>query len=123
MAEEQLPEEKPAGEQPGEQSMKFLRCPNCGSEKRIIESAVKEEISKGNLKEGAKAVCMGSRTAIFDPADSGIIAPKKILMIQCLYDVCADCGTLYCIEMSRTLGFVHPQVRRDVFRHHPGGRG
>jgi len=110
--------DKPQEEQPA-QTMKFFKCPTCGSEKRIIGDVVKEEIAKGNLKEGSAAACMVSNTTVFDPAHIAIIAPRKVPVIQLFFDVCADCGNLYCIQMSRQEGQANPQVRRDNFQRRP----
>lgn len=105
---------------PIEYPKKFEVCPNCGSMVRIIESEAMEEMSKGNMKMGTKVACMFSQTAIFDPANTpAIIAPKKIPMITGLYDVCADCGTLYCVEVQKSFGAANPQIRRDDFRRRP----
>lgn len=104
---------------PIEYPKKFDICPNCGSMIRIIETESREQASKGGgtIGPGAKTGCLVTQTAIFDPTKTSIIAPKKIPVILARYDICADCGTVYCVEVQRTEGAAAPQVRRDDFRH------
>jgi hypothetical protein len=91
---------------------KFPVCPHCGSEARVIESEAKEEVAKGNLKMITRAVCMTTETAVFDPRSS-LIAPREFPLIRAFYDICADCGTLYCIEVQKDKGRAEPQLRRN----------
>jgi len=94
-----------------EYPLKFKACPNCGSESRIVESAVNEEISKGNLKVGTKIPALVTRTAIFAPTNTTIMARRTIPMLIGYYDVCADCGCLYCVEMQKGTGIAEPQMK------------
>jgi hypothetical protein len=98
---------------------KFDICPNCGSMNRVIESEVKQEESKGNLRVGTKAACIIVNTPIFDPTKTDIIAPRKIPVITALIDICSDCGTLYCVEVNKDEGTAHPEVRRDDHKQYP----
>jgi len=106
---------------PIEYPKKFDLCPNCGSMVRIIESETREEASKrkGAVGTEAKTGCLITQSPIFDPTKAAIIAPKKISIIMARYDICADCGTLYCVEVQKSEGSASPQTRRDDFRHRP----
>ena len=94
-----------------EYPVKFKSCPSCGSESRIVETEAEEEISKGNLKVGTKIPILVSRTALFNPADTSIIARKTIPMLIGYYDVCSECGTLYCIEIQKGTAIAEPQIK------------
>ena len=92
--------------------IKFELCPVCGSESRIIETETNEEISKGNLKIGTKIPILATRTIIFVPTEPKILAKRTVPMLMGYFDVCADCGTLYCVEMQKNEGIVEPQFRK-----------
>jgi hypothetical protein len=94
---------------------KFPKCPNCGSEVRVIESEAKEEMAKGNIKVVTRATCMVTETAVFDPT-SLIVAPREVPMIRAFYDICADCGTLYCIGLEKGAVRAEPPPRKHDYR-------
>jgi len=98
---------------------KFDVCPNCGSMVRIIEAETREAASKGKVGVDMKTGCIMTQTPIFDPTKVAVIAPKKVHIIMARYDVCADCGTLYCVEVQRDEGTATPHVRRDNFEQRP----
>lgn len=100
-----------------EYPIQFKVCPCCGSDKRIIESEVNQEKSKGSMKANIKIPCMFSQVALFEP--STLIAPKTFPMITCFFDVCAECGTLYCVEAHKSQGTAQPNIRRDNFGQYP----
>lgn len=104
---------------PIEYPKKFEVCPNCGSMVRVVESEAKEEASKGNIRVSTKMACMITQNAIFDPMRAGIIAPKEVPIIMARYDICADCGTLYCVEVQKAVGRADPHTRRDNFEQFP----
>lgn len=100
----------------------FTNCPNCGSERRIAESVTNEEIAKGSLKLGQKTPFIVSRAVIFDPTVK--LFGKKALVLLGIFDVCADCGTVYCIHAEKGTGTVEPQIPPPTDRMPPGfGRG
>lgn len=100
---------------------KFDVCPNCGSMVRIIESEAREEASKkgGAIGIDTKTGCLITQTGIFDPTKAAVIAPKKIPVIMSRCDICADCGTLYCVEVQKGEMTATPQTRRDNFEQRP----
>ena len=90
----------------------FSSCPVCGSIERFGEMATQEEISKGNLSIDSKTAIMISRTMLFNPKDSGgvILFRKEVPVLVGFYDVCCNCGCLYCVEMQKGVGVVEPQA-------------
>ena len=95
-----------------EYPIKFKSCPACGSESRMVETETEDEISKGNLKVGTKIAVMISRTLIFNPANTVIMAKRTVPMLIGFFDVCSLCGNLYCVEMQKGEGIVEPQIKQ-----------
>jgi predicted ATP-dependent serine protease len=98
---------------------KFDVCPNCGSMNRVIEQEAMAEAVKGNTKTMEKVGVISFQTTIFDPKTASIIAPKEFPVIITRFDVCADCGILYCVELDKGIGKATPQIRRDDHMRHP----
>jgi hypothetical protein len=98
---------------------KFKVCPNCGSESRIIEVETNEEISKGNLKVGTKIPVMISITPIFTSANTSIVAKRTVPMLRGFFDICSECGCLYCVEIQKGEMIVDPQFKRGDARGSP----
>ena len=85
----------------------FDKCPNCGSEVRIAETVTNQEIAKGKVKPGKKTPFVMARTAIFDKDVVDIFGwRKKAVVLFGFFDVCADCGTFYCIHADEGEGTV-----------------
>ena len=101
-----------------EYPIKFDTCPNCGSQSRVIESETNEQISSGNVKVGSRFALLLTRTPIFDSLNSAILAPRKIPIITGYFDVCCQCGTLYCVEIQKSEGLIEPHINRK-----PGDNG
>lgn len=98
---------------------KFPACPVCGSINKIVEQEVLSELAKGNVKSVEKIGVISFNTTIFDPSAVKIFAPVEFPVITTRFDVCADCGILYCVEVERTMGKATPEKqgpRRDNFR-------
>jgi hypothetical protein len=96
---------------------KFPVCPHCGSMVRVIESEAMQELAKGNLKVVTRASCLTTETAIFDPT-SPIIAARDVPVVRAFYDICADCGSLYCVEIDKASARAQPQFRRNNHKQH-----
>jgi len=105
--------------------VKFDKCPACGGEKRLAKEAVAEE--KLNLDPGAQIAVLVTQTPLFDPNKVvRILAPRKVTVLIGYYDVCADCGTFYCVEMQKQEGMVSPQQGGNTPQgkgHPPAGTG
>ncbi len=93
--------------------IKFEICPLCGSESRILETETQLLISSGDLAVGTKIPAMISNTALFNPPSTHILARKEVPVLTGFYDVCADCGMVYCVEMHKGAALVEPQIQRD----------
>ena len=89
----------------------FSKCPVCGSVDRFGELVTQEEIEKGNLPEDSRTAIMLSRTMVFNPKDNRILLLRKeVPVLIGIFDVCCNCGCLYCISMEKGLGVIQPQV-------------
>jgi len=88
----------------------FKECPNCGSTRRIAEIVTNEEIEKGNLKPGQRTPFIVARTIVADPQKLKLIALTAIgreeLVLMGFLDICADCGTVYCVQATKNIGTV-----------------
>ena len=74
--------------------LEFTRCPNCDSDRRVASVVLKQEISKGKMPENSRAWITRLASAIGQPKIIGARVP----VVQVFLDVCADCGTVYCIH-------------------------
>ena len=89
----------------------FGMCPVCGSTDRIGELETQEEIKKGNLPEDARTAIMLSRTMLFNPKDNKVLLfRREVPVLMGIFDVCRNCGTLYCIQMDKGIGVVEPKM-------------
>ena len=92
-------------------SVKFDKCPNCGSTERLIENEVNEEIKKGRMSKKSKAYSQRTSTLIFNTDDQKLLViSKRAPAIFGLFDVCAECGVLYCVEMHKEEAVIEPQM-------------
>lgn len=90
----------------------FESCPNCGSTSRVIEKETQEEIAQGNLGVGTKLAAMIVRTAIFNPNDAKLLASRQFPVVVSFFDICDDCGTVYCCEIQKGSAVAKPQMRQ-----------
>jgi len=79
--------------------MDFTKCPACGSEKKIIETALNEELIKPTSQKTALHVFA---VALIDQLSVLTRVTVPILMI--LTDACAECGTIYVTRIDKTIG-------------------
>lgn len=93
--------------------MTFDECPVCGSERRIIQEEAEHEIGAGRLPKGSTTGAMMTQTALFDPTamSTGILAKREVPFLVGLYDVCAECGCFYLVEMRRDNRTISPQIK------------
>lgn len=93
--------------------MNFKQCPNCGSTDCVLELETNKAIAEGKLKKkGAKRIpVLVTKSIIFDPDTMSRVLgiSKKVRAILGLYDVCANCGTLYCVSMQEGEAVVEPR--------------
>ena len=88
----------------------FEVCPACGSNDKVIATETDEEISNKHLSVGTKMAVLITRTPIFNPKDAKILSKREIPVILAFYDICYDCGTLYCCEVQKTIVTAQPQL-------------
>jgi len=92
--------------------VKFNKCPVCGSEKRIVEEEVKNEIEAGRLPKNSRVPAVISQSMLFDATlTTTILAKKQVPLLMGLYDICSDCGTLYLVEMQKQVALIDPQAK------------
>ena len=104
--------------------IKFEKCPVCGSDKRIVNEETKIEIEKGNLPDGAKIPALISQSKLVDMSTQMLLVRKSFPVLMGFIDICADCGTLYCVEVQKATGVIDPQVRsQPPGMYRPNGDG
>lgn len=91
--------------------LNYTKCPVCGSTKRVAETLVKQEQEKGKIRPGVNTFLFMQQTLVMDP--SKILVSVPVLLT--FYDVCLDCGTVYCVHAE--LGQGTPQMKQPP----PGG--
>ncbi|MFH1484922.1 MAG: hypothetical protein ABIH46_02530 [Chloroflexota bacterium] len=87
----------------------FPKCPCCGSKQRMAENVGKQEQKKGRVGEDFHPVLHQETTLIFDPRRT-LIGPTRVPALLAHYDVCLECGCLYCIRVERGDAMVQPQM-------------
>ena len=98
----------------------FSKCPNCGSERCIVEIETNNEIEKGNLAPGVRIPILVTESHLIDKSKP-LKEAKKFTALVGYYDVCADCGTLYCKRINKVEGTATPQPRIQPTRIMPPG--
>jgi len=83
----------------------FDSCPNCGSTRRLAEEVMRKEKDKGKVGEDTKPFAFSGQSLMADPRKTFLSAP----ILLTFYDVCADCGTVYCVHAE--LGTATPQMK------------
>lgn len=77
--------------------LSWTKCPACGSEARVGEIMLKNEQEKGRVGLDAKPHLFHEQTLFADPRKPILSIP----VVYSFYDVCADCGMVYCIHMEK----------------------
>ena len=72
----------------------FTQCPNCQSTKRVAGEVLLRQIEAGKMPKTSIAYLFTHQSVI--AAGTWLSAP----MIISYYDVCEDCGTVYCIHVE-----------------------
>ncbi len=75
--------------------LKIDKCPNCGSHRRLHEEEM-EPIIKGRVGLTVQAAIL--QVILFDP--QGIL-PLSAPVLMSRMDICAECGTYYCVEAKK----------------------
>ena len=78
---------------------KFTQCPNCESERRVAKMVVEDLIENDRASQNLQGWIV---------AHQSILTPDKphfsMPVVQSVFDICYDCGTLYCIEVGVGVG-------------------
>ncbi len=99
---------------------RFEHCPCCGSKERIIENEVKSEIEAGHLRKDAKIPVLATQAQVIDLQDKNIlITRRQFPLLIGLYDVCSNCGTLYCVEMVKHIGIAEAHIKSQAPGYNP----
>lgn len=78
----------------------FDKCPNCGSERRIVGMVVKDIIENGKANKNFNAYLSSQNTIITDPATPVLSFP----VLTTVEDACYDCGTKYVVAANVQMG-------------------
>lgn len=100
-------------EQKVEFPLTFDQCPVCGSKRRVANEVIQEQKDAGTAKESTQAWLFNHQSIIMDQGRPHIQVP----VVLSLYDVCMDCGTVYCIRAE--VKMVTPQAGKPKMP--PGG--
>ena len=82
----------------------FDKCPACGSTRRIAGMEIQSQIDKGRANPNTQAWLFNHQSMIADMSRTHLQVP----IILSFYDVCVDCGTVYCIRVEK--GMATPKV-------------
>ena len=90
----------------------FSVCPACGSTRRAAEMVTEKEIKKGKIKKETKIPFMSGRAPIFDPTQVSRLVglPLQCPLLVAYFDICYDCGTLYCVRVEKHTGAVEVEM-------------
>lgn len=76
--------------------LNFDKCPVCGSERRVANEVMRGEKEKNKISPGAKAFLFNHKTVIADQR----VVQLSVPAVLSFYDVCVDCGTLFCVHVD-----------------------
>ena len=88
--------------------LEFKECPNCGSTRRVAGTIAEQEKQKGKLAKEVQACIQQLTCIITDPRMIALQAPVIIAFM----DICADCGTYYCIRAQLGTATPGPAPRK-----------
>ena len=72
-------------------SLDIKQCPNCGSTRRLADEVLQQQIKEKKMPKESAAFIMPYKSVVA-MGDRWLSAP----CIFSFYDVCVECGTLYC---------------------------
>jgi hypothetical protein len=90
----------------------FPTCPVCGGTSTIAKELAQEDIDTGKIPAGVELALVQTILPLVGPAAANglvIQGVKPITVIVALCDVCATCGTMYCIKAEKGKGGVQSQ--------------
>ena len=95
---------------------KKFHCPNCGSEKTVMNVAATPLKASGRLP--LDAFCMMDQKVIY--LEEANKATGVVPAIKSSFDVCFDCGTWYCTMTEKTLITLPPPKALPGMKRPPG---
>lgn len=78
----------------------YNKCPNCGSERRIVSVIVADMIENGKANKSFNAYLSMQNTIIKDPTRTVLSFP----VLTTVEDACYDCGTRYVVAATVQMG-------------------
>jgi len=103
---------------------RFIQCPCCGSTEKIIETETNQEIEKGHIAKGKHIPVLVTEARVYDAQDNRLlVSRRRVPVMMGFYDVCCNCGCLYCVEMQKGEGMIEPNVPRQDVPPFPFGKG
>lgn len=82
-------------------NQQFSQCPNCGSERRFLESLANELKDRGYARKEWKFGLDFRQGIVVDPTkEEAIPIGTKVPGYQIVTDICMDCGTVYAVEIK-----------------------
>jgi len=100
--------------------MTFTKCPACGSEKRIVETAMDEE----SPNRPANQKCALHMLGVALTSQAGALSRVTVPILMVLTDACVECGTIYITRIDKGIGTPQPQGNLPTPRPpFGGGRG
>lgn len=102
MSEQLFPQPPSEGNGKNPFQKSFTKCPACQSEKRIGENLIQEQKQKRKLHKDSFPDGLVWQVPLFDETrPPTILATNFTVKIALIYwDVCADCGMIYCTKFS-----------------------
>lgn len=81
-------------------NQQFNQCPNCGSERRFLESLVNEVKDRGYARKEWTLGLDFKRGAVIDPTrEAAIPIGAQVPGYQITTDICMDCGAVYAVRI------------------------
>lgn len=107
----------------------FNKCPHCGGTKLLARDYLNQLRDEGAIHKDSFKGSLQHQIPLVDQAHPPTILAQvikiKVLVVQ--FDVCADCGTMYCVnfeckEAPAQMQPMPPQPAQG-FRNFPGQKG
>ena len=90
----------------------FEACPVCKNKVRIVESERNAQVEAGVMNPKATIPALFTQSFMFDPNDKSIIlARRQVPMLLASYDICSECGTLYCTRVEKKMIMMEPGIK------------
>ena len=88
----------------------FTECPNCGGKNTLAGDTLQKQIEEGKMPKESKAFIYQHQSVI--AKQSGWLSAPMIITF---FDVCSDCGTVYCIHAEERVIVNKPPPMNNTF--------